>query len=90
MCLESKKKAVWIPGVDSNHDQQSQSYLRGLSTQSNTPESPCTRPRSEGAPVARFALCEVRANLECGVLAYGFLRAYCNACGHDRIVAFAC
>jgi hypothetical protein len=32
---------------------------------------------------------EVRANLECGVLAHGFIRVHCDACGHDRLVAFS-
>ncbi len=48
------------------------------------------RARSEGAPVARFVEREVRAYLECGVLAHGFLRVHCDACGHDRLVAFSC
>lgn len=32
----------------------------------------------------------MRAYLECGVLAHGFLRVHCDACGHDRLVAFSC
>jgi hypothetical protein len=48
------------------------------------------RSRSAGAPVARFVEREVRAYLECGVLAHGFLRVHCDACGHDRLVAFSC
>ncbi len=32
----------------------------------------------------------MRAYLDCGVLAYGFLRVHCDACGHDRLVAFSC
>ena len=43
-----------------------------------------------GAPVARFVEREVRRYLECGVLAHGFLRVHCDACGHDRLVAFSC
>ncbi len=46
--------------------------------------------RSVGAPVARFVEREIRAYLECGVLAHGFLRVQCDACGHDRLVAFSC
>ena len=41
-------------------------------------------------PVARFVEREVGAYLECGVLAHGFLRAHCDGCGHDRLVAFSC
>ena len=48
------------------------------------------RTRSQGAPVARFVEREIRAYLECGVLAFGFIRVRCDACGHDRLVAFSC
>jgi hypothetical protein len=47
------------------------------------------RARGQGAPVARFVEREIRAYLECGVLAHGFLRIHCDACGHDRLVAFS-
>jgi hypothetical protein len=33
---------------------------------------------------------EMRAYLECGVLAYGFVRARCEECGTSRAVAFSC
>jgi hypothetical protein len=33
---------------------------------------------------------ELRAYLECGILAYGFARARCEECGHDFLVAFSC
>ena len=48
------------------------------------------RARAEGAPVAHFVEREIRAYLNCGVLAHGFLRVHCDTCGHDRLVAFAC
>ncbi|MFO0690425.1 MAG: transposase [Myxococcota bacterium] len=48
------------------------------------------RARSGGTPVARFVEREVRAYLECGVLAHGFLRVRCDDCGKDRLVAFSC
>ncbi len=48
------------------------------------------RARGQGAPVARFVEREIRAYLECGVLAHGFLRVHCDGCGHDRLVAFSC
>ena len=47
------------------------------------------RSRSAGAPVARFVEREVRAYVRCGVLAHGFLRVRCDACGNDRLVAFS-
>ncbi len=47
------------------------------------------RARRNGAPVAHFVERELRAYVECGVLAYGFLRVHCDGCGHDRLVAFS-
>jgi uncharacterized Zn finger protein (UPF0148 family) len=46
--------------------------------------------REQGVPVARFVERELRAYLACGVLARGFVRVHCDACGHDRLVAFSC
>jgi hypothetical protein len=31
-----------------------------------------------------------REYLRCGILAHGFARAYCSACGHDFLIAFSC
>jgi len=33
---------------------------------------------------------EFRGYLECGILAHGFVRVHCDACGCDRLVAFSC
>jgi len=33
---------------------------------------------------------EFDAFLECGILAHGFLRLRCGACGHDKLLAFSC
>nr|WP_232222238.1 transposase zinc-binding domain-containing protein [Thioalkalivibrio paradoxus] len=33
---------------------------------------------------------ELRHFLECGILAHGFARARCDACGHDFLIAFSC
>jgi hypothetical protein len=33
---------------------------------------------------------ELREFLDCGVLARGFLRVHCDACGRDRVVAYSC
>ena len=41
-------------------------------------------------PVPRFVERELRAFLDCGILAHGFLRVHCDACGRDRLVAFSC
>ena len=52
-------------------------------------ESFLARAREQGAPVARFVERELRAYLECGVLAHGFFCVHCDECGHDRLVAFS-
>lgn len=40
--------------------------------------------------VPRFVEQELRAFLDCGVLARGFLRVHCDACGLDRVVPYSC
>lgn len=46
--------------------------------------------RARDRPLPRFVEREFRGFLECGLLAHGFLRVHCDACGRDRIVAFSC
>ena len=47
--------------------------------------------RAEGAGgLPSFVELELRRYLACGVLAHGFARVRCDACGHDRLVAFSC
>ncbi len=46
--------------------------------------------RVQERSVPRFVERELRAFLECGVLANGFLRLHCDACGLDRVVPFSC
>ncbi|MBZ5641079.1 MAG: transposase, partial [Acidobacteriia bacterium] len=46
--------------------------------------------RERDRVVPRFVEREFRAYLECGILAHGFLRVHCDACGHDRLVPFSC
>src|SRR5213596_807259 len=50
---------------------------------------PPSRPPRRLRSFPRFEL-ELRSFLECGVLAHGFLRVHCDACGEDRVVAFSC
>jgi hypothetical protein len=38
----------------------------------------------------RFVVRELRGFLECGILAHGFCRVRCTACGVDALVAFSC
>jgi len=40
--------------------------------------------------VPAFVERDFRKYLTCGVLAHGFGRARCPACGHDFLVAFSC
>jgi hypothetical protein len=63
---------------------------RPCSTKSSASRSEpfLVRARGQGAPVARFVEREIRAYLECGVLAREFLRVHCDGCGHDRLVDF--
>jgi hypothetical protein len=42
------------------------------------------------AGLPRFVVRELRAFLRCGILAHGFCRVHCAACGSDALVAFSC
>jgi hypothetical protein len=42
------------------------------------------------APIPRYVEDELRGYLKCGVFAHGFVRAHCDTCGHDLLVAFSC
>ncbi len=42
------------------------------------------------APIPRYVEQELRGYLRCGVFAHGFVRAHCDACGQDLLVAFSC
>jgi hypothetical protein len=42
------------------------------------------------APLPRYVEDELRGYLKCGVFAHGFVRAHCDSCGHDLLVAFSC
>jgi len=48
------------------------------------------RQRSRDRHVPRFVERELRSFLDCGILARGFLRVHCDACGKDRLVAYSC
>lgn len=43
----------------------------------------------DGQRVPAFVERELRRDLECGILAYGFARARCWECGHNFLVAFS-
>ncbi len=40
--------------------------------------------------VPRFVENELRAFLDCGVLARGLIRLHCTGCGHDIVVGLSC
>jgi hypothetical protein len=48
------------------------------------------RQRQRDRVVPRFVEQELRAFLDCGILARGFLRVHCGACGLDRLVPHSC
>jgi hypothetical protein len=43
-----------------------------------------------GRPLPGFVEKEFREYLKCGILAHGFLRAKCESCSHEHLVAFSC
>lgn len=45
---------------------------------------------SHGRGLPAFVECELRAYLDCGILARGFARVRCPDCGFERLVPFSC
>ena len=45
---------------------------------------------TDGDGVPPYVERELRRYPECGILAHGFARARCGACGHDFLIAFSC
>jgi len=43
-----------------------------------------------GYPLPDFVTKEFTEYLRCGILAHGFLRARCESCKHEMLVAFSC
>ena len=43
-----------------------------------------------GAAPPGYVECTFRRYLECGILAHGFARAYCDTCQHDFLIAYSC
>ena len=43
-----------------------------------------------GSDLPQFIQDEFEAYLQCGILAYGFLRVRCAECAHEKLVAFSC
>ena len=48
------------------------------------------RLETEGVSLPQFVKEEFEAFLKCGRLEYGFLRVKCDACRHEKLVAFSC
>ncbi len=44
----------------------------------------------DGGSLPDFVIKEFEEYLRCGILAYGFLRAKCESCNHEHLVAFSC
>ena len=53
-------------------------------------ESFLTRQQERGRIVPRFVERELRAFLDCGILARGFVRVHCDICRMDRVVPYSC
>jgi ribosomal protein S27E len=45
---------------------------------------------SDGKGLPQHIEKEMRAYLECGILAYGFIRVRCEDCKRENLVAFSC
>ncbi len=45
---------------------------------------------TDGGSFPRFVIAEFERFLSCGILANGFARVHCDACGKDLLVAFSC
>jgi hypothetical protein len=65
-----------------------QSFLYGVVAEHL--ETFLARQRQRDRIVPRFVERELRAFLDCGIHAHGFLRVHCDACGRDRVVPFSC
>jgi hypothetical protein len=48
------------------------------------------RQRERGRVIPRFVERELRAFLDCGIPARGFIRVHCDACGLDRVLPYSC
>jgi hypothetical protein len=53
-------------------------------------ESFLARQQERGRVVPRFVEKDLRAFLDCCILAHGFVRIHCDACGKDRVVPYSC
>jgi len=50
----------------------------------------CREGHDGDGPVPEYVERQFRRYRDCGILARGFARAYCDACGHDFLIAFSC
>ena len=78
----------WVHVADYERHQPEKTLLYEVVRESL--ESFLSSASKQGAPVARFVEREIRAYLDCGILARGFFRLHCDACGRDRLLAFSC
>jgi len=78
----------WVHVADYERHQPEKTLLYEVVRE--TLESFLANSNEHGAPVARFIEREIRAYLDCGILARGFLRLHCDACGRGRVLAFSC
>ena len=81
-CVVCESSALYTP----RHPEESILY----SVVAEQLETFLARQRERDRLVPRFVERELRSFLECGILAHGFIRVYCDACRRDRVVPFSC
>ena len=81
-CMVCETEGVYTPR-DAVESPLYQTVLKNLETYLADNEQ-------RGRPVPFFVEREMRAFLDCGIPAHGFIRVHCESCGHDRIVPFSC
>ncbi|MBW2727016.1 MAG: transposase zinc-binding domain-containing protein [Deltaproteobacteria bacterium] len=86
--MRSGGRSHWVRVAEYERRQPERTLLHRVISEQL--ESFLAKARERCEPVAYFVERELRAYLECGVLAHGFLRVHCDGCGHDRLVAFSC
>ena len=103
ICLASARNP-WAPAWHASRERQwtlaalapaylprrpTETVLYGLVRQHLESFLAYAREHYEGG-LPRYVEDELRAYLKCGVFSEGFVRARCDRCGHDLLVAFSC
>ena len=81
-CVVCETEAVYIPR-NAEESPLYQAVAKNL-------ETFLTDHQQRDRPVPFFVEREMRAFLDCGIPAHGFIRVHCDDCGRDRFVPFSC